>query len=89
MTPLPAAAHDAEADTLYVYLQPAIDADEVTTTVAVSLDGARPGALLELDAAGRLVGIEVLHAATTVPNALLDRVRAAPAHGVPLNERHP
>lgn len=85
------ASYDEEADTLYVYLQPSIDPSELTTTVAVALDGVAPGALLELGSDGRLVGIEVLRAAATVPSELVRRL-AQPVTAVscpaPPSERH-
>ena len=72
------ASYDPEADTLYVYLSDAIDAGDVTSTVPV----AHPGVLLEVDAAGRLVGLEVLQATRTLPPSLLTRLR------LPTHERH-
>jgi uncharacterized protein YuzE len=68
------ACYDREADTLYLYLQATIEPDDVVTTLPVALARDGPGALLELDAAGRLVGLEVLHAASTLPPDLLRRL---------------
>ncbi len=72
----PTATYDREADAVYLHLQAAIEPDDVARTVPVSWRGDGPDVLLELDAGGRLLGLEVLHAAGTLPSDLLRHLTA-------------
>lgn len=67
---VPRITHDAEADAAYVALAARFDDDGLFTTRVVQLDAGGP-VLLELDALGRLVGVEVLQAGRTLPPELL------------------
>lgn len=74
--------YDEDADVAYVALADHIDDDALVSTRLVELAVGGP-LLLELDDAGRLLGIEVLHAARALPPELVHRLttRTESAHG--------
>ena len=63
--------YDDEADAAYIYFVPDIQAGGVSRTVPVD-GGDDPWMVnLDVDGDGRIIGLEVLHAATRLPAALL------------------
>jgi uncharacterized protein YuzE len=61
--------YSASADAAYIYMVEEIADSEATTTV--SPDGLAALVMLDFDAGGRLLGIEVLGASHRLPAALL------------------
>ena len=60
---------DSEADALMIRFDPAM--------AAVEGEEVHPGVILHFDDAGRIVGIEVLHASETLSSGALAQLRAA------------
>jgi uncharacterized protein YuzE len=74
--------YDEEADVAYVALADSIDDGALVSTRLIELAVGGP-LLLELDDAGRLLGIEVLQAARALPPELIGRLttRTGSSHG--------
>ena len=65
------ASYDAEADAVYLHLQPTIGLDDVSRTVTATTRGSGVDVFFELDADGRVLGIELLRASAVLPHAVL------------------
>ncbi|MBM3752448.1 MAG: DUF2283 domain-containing protein [Acidobacteria bacterium] len=67
----PFVTYDREANAAYIYLRN-VGYGEAAHTVVVDDSRTKSMINLDLDAAGRLIGIEVLDATLSLPQALLD-----------------
>jgi uncharacterized protein YuzE len=67
--------YDAEVDAAYIYLRE-IEPDGAAHQCPVECSEARGTIILDLDAEGRLIGVEVLDASRGLPVGLLDRARS-------------
>ncbi|MFB9431608.1 DUF2283 domain-containing protein [Streptoalloteichus tenebrarius] len=68
-------SHDPEADASYVRLVDQIHPGEAVTQIVVEDDRLPGGVVLDLDADGRLLGIEVLGASRLLRPEVLRRAR--------------
>ncbi len=64
--------HDPGADAAYIYLKDPIADGEVKNSVECESDDDAAGIVLDFDANGVLLGIEVLHPQKKLPKDLLD-----------------
>ncbi len=65
--------YDEYADAAYIYLQAAPSSGEVTRTEPCDVDIKEGAVILEFDASGRLIGIEILGASRLLPTEALDQ----------------
>lgn len=78
--------YDREADAAYIEFVEITDGGVART---VELDKALPGVLVDLDAEGRLLGIEVLDARANLPKEVLDAANDITRNEAELLQRRP